>query len=160
MSFSVRTTSVDDTRKVAAAVARVLRPRDLVVLSGEMGAGKTAFTQGLAAELGVVGPVTSPTFTLVHNYEGRIPLHHVDIYRLERLAEVADLGLSELLDGDGAVIIEWGDVIDEVLPTEGLDVTLDVGPGPDDRRITFESRGGSWTVRLTSLERAMESWRC
>jgi tRNA threonylcarbamoyladenosine biosynthesis protein TsaE len=160
VSFSVRTTSVDDTRQVAAAVARVLRPRDLVVLSGEMGAGKTAFTQGLAAELGVVGPVTSPTFTLVHNYEGRIPLHHVDIYRLERLAEVADLGLSELLDGDGAVIIEWGDVIDEVLPAEGLDVMLDVGPGPDDRRITFESRGGSWTVRLTSLERAMEPWRC
>ena len=89
-----------------------------------------------------------------------MPLHHVDVYRLERLAEVADLGLSELLDGDGAVIIEWGDVIDEVLPAEGLDVTILVGPGPEDRHITFESRGGSWSMRLGPLERAMEPWRC
>ena len=160
MTVSVRTASVDETRGVAAALAPLARARDLFVLAGEMGSGKTAFTQGFAAGLGVTEPVTSPTFTLVHNYTGRIALHHVDVYRLERLAEVADLGLAELLDGDGAVIIEWGDVIGDVLPGEGLDVAIGVGPGADQRTITFSSRGTSWATRLGELERAMGAWRC
>ena len=160
MKVTVQTSTVDETRSVAAALAPLLRPRDLIVLAGEMGSGKTAFTQGLAAGLGVKSAVTSPTFTLVHTYEGRITLHHVDVYRLERLAEVIDLGLTELLDGEGAVIIEWGDVIEEVLPPEGLGVAIEVAPETHERRMTFAPRGGSWLTRARALEAALETWRC
>jgi tRNA threonylcarbamoyladenosine biosynthesis protein TsaE len=110
--ITLRTTSVDQTKAVAAALAELARPGDLIVLAGEMGAGKTAFAQGFAAGLGVLDTVTSPTFTLVHTYEGRLRIHHADIYRLERTAEVADLALGELLDDDDAVVlVEWGDVV-------------------------------------------------
>ena len=85
--ITLRTTSVDETKAVAAALADVVRPGDLILLAGEMGAGKTAFAQGFAAGLGVLDTVTSPTFTLVHTYEGRLRVHHADIYRLERTAE-------------------------------------------------------------------------
>ena len=110
--ITVRTSSVDDTKAVATALASVARPGDLILLAGEMGAGKTVFAQGFAAGLGVLDTVTSPTFTLVHTYDGRLRVHHADVYRLERLAEVADLALGELLDDDDAVVlVEWGDVV-------------------------------------------------
>ena len=93
-----RTRSVEATRQVAAALEPLLRPGDVILLSGDLGAGKTAFVQGLAAALGVKEQVTSPTFTLAASYEGRLRLHHLDVYRLDNLAEVLDLDLPELLE--------------------------------------------------------------
>ncbi|MGH9216286.1 MAG: tRNA (adenosine(37)-N6)-threonylcarbamoyltransferase complex ATPase subunit type 1 TsaE, partial [Acidimicrobiales bacterium] len=106
-----RTSSVEATQGLAAALASLAQPGDLVVLAGDLGAGKTAFVQGFGRGLGVGEPITSPTFTLVQEYMGRLPVHHVDVYRLGHLSEVVDLGLSELLDDEGIVLIEWGDAI-------------------------------------------------
>ena len=116
MSPSARLTlhapSLDATHAIAAALAGVSRAGDVIVLAGEMGAGKTAFAQGFGRALGVTEPITSPTFTLVHSYDApMVTLHHADIYRLEQYAEVADLALGELAEFDGIVLIEWGDVV-------------------------------------------------
>ena len=112
----LRASSIDDTHAVAACIASLTRAGDLIVLAGEMGAGKTAFAQGFGAALGVAEPMTSPTFTLVHSYDlGRITLHHADIYRLNTRNEVDDLALSELLEYDGIVLLEWGDVVAQSL---------------------------------------------
>ena len=106
----VRTRSAEETKQVAEAIEPVLQPGDVILLSGDLGAGKTVFTQGLAVALGVSERVTSPTFTLAASYEGRIKLHHLDVYRLENLGEVVDLDLPGLLDDDAIVCIEWGEV--------------------------------------------------
>src|SRR3954452_23583457 len=104
-----------ETESVAAALATVLRGGDLVVLSGELGAGKTTFVKGVARALGVVEPVTSPTFTIVQEYDARVPIAHVDVYRLARIQELHDFGFEELLDGR-VVLVEWGDTIEPALP--------------------------------------------
>ncbi|MGI9597524.1 MAG: tRNA (adenosine(37)-N6)-threonylcarbamoyltransferase complex ATPase subunit type 1 TsaE [Acidimicrobiales bacterium] len=121
------------TQDVAARLATVLTDGDLLVLTGDLGAGKTCFTQGLGRGLGIEDRMTSPTFTLANRYRGRLVLHHLDVYRLESLAETVDLGLAELLE-DGVTVIEWGDRIDEVLPHDHLVVALrypELEPGPD-----------------------------
>lgn len=159
--LQLRTRSVEGTRAVAAALETVLRPGDVVLLSGDLGAGKTAFVQGLAAALGVTERVTSPTFTLAQTYQGRMELHHLDVYRLDNLAEVLDLDLPELLDGGGVVCIEWGEVVVPELPREFLQVRLQLGH-PEDvadaRVIELDLTGSGWRSREAALESAMASW--
>jgi len=149
----LRARTLDDTCSIAAALAGVARVGDLIVLAGEMGSGKTAFAKGFAAALGVTEPVTSPTYTLVHSYDaGRVTLHHADIYRLSTQNEVADLALSELLEYDGIVLLEWGDVIAGSLGDHLL-VRLD--PVDDDegaRRLTVTANGRTWAVRWERVE--------
>ena len=154
----VVTKSVDDTRALAAEVAPVLRAGDLLVLAGDLGTGKTAFVQGLARGLGVSEPVTSPAFVLVRTYPGRLPLVHVDVYRLDHLQEVVDLGLPELVDEEGVAAIEWGDVVLPTLPADFLEVRLDQGDNDDDRTIAFEAVGPSWAPRMAALGRAVGCW--
>ena len=122
------------------------RPGDIIVLSGEMGAGKTAFAQGFGRALGVVEPITSPTYTLVHSYDvpksgplGRVTLHHADLYRLDRTAEVADLALDELAEFDGIVLIEWGDVVEA---TFGDHLVVHLEHADDDPRTTTRTTAG------------------
>jgi tRNA threonylcarbamoyladenosine biosynthesis protein TsaE len=123
--------SLAATHAVAGALASVSRPGDVLVLAGEMGAGKTAFAQGFGRALGVTEPITSPTFTLVHTYDTHAgPLHHADVYRLDQLAEVADLALGELAEFNGIVLVEWGDVVSAALG-EHLEVRLEVVDDPD-----------------------------
>ncbi len=117
------TTGPDDTRAAAAELATVLVDGDLLVLTGDLGAGKTCFTQGLGRGLGIEDRLTSPTFTLANRYRGRLLLHHLDVYRLDSVAETVDLGLAELLE-DGVTVIEWGDRIAEVLPHDHLVVAI------------------------------------
>jgi tRNA threonylcarbamoyladenosine biosynthesis protein TsaE len=152
-----RTTSVSATRQLAAAVAGLARQGDVMLLVGDLGAGKTAFTQGFADALGVEDQVTSPTFTLVRTYRGRLRLNHLDVYRLEHLQEVEDLGIGELLD-DGVTLIEWGDTIAPVLPADYLELRLEFGEGDDDRRITTRVVGPSWSARVRALERVLAPW--
>lgn len=158
MPLVVRTSSVDETRKLAAALAELARPGDLVVLAGDLGAGKTAFVQGFGRALDVDEPITSPTFTLAQQYDGRFTVHHLDVYRLELLGEVADLGLSELLDDGGVTLIEWGDVIAPVLPSEYLEVRLTFGGADDERRIALRPVGPGWAGRQQSLLHAVAPW--
>jgi len=153
-----RTSGADATRRLAAAVAELSRPGDVVLLAGDLGAGKTAFAQGFGAALGVHEPITSPTFTLVNRYDGRLPLHHLDVYRLDRLEEVSDLGLEEFLDEGGVVLIEWGDTITPVLPADFLEVRISLGDADDDRTFEFSAVGPRWVARQRALAAALAPW--
>jgi tRNA threonylcarbamoyladenosine biosynthesis protein TsaE len=157
-ALAAETRSADETRGLAAALADLARPGDLVLLSGDLGAGKTAFAQGFGRGLGVTEQITSPTFTLAQEYEGRLRLHHLDVYRIEQLADVAGLGLAELLDDGGVVLIEWGDAILPALPSDFLEVRLTFGPGDDDRHIALRTAGPSWSGRSRALAKALEPY--
>ena len=152
------TKSVDDTRALAAEIAALARPGDLLVLAGDLGTGKTAFAQGFAKGLGVEEPVTSPAFILVRTYEGRIPMIHMDVYRLEQMQELVDLGISELLDAGGVTLVEWGDAVTPGLPSDFLEVRLEADGAPDDRVLTIRSVGRSWPPRATALRNALARW--
>lgn len=146
------TRSVDETRALGEGLARsLLRVGDVVVLSGELGTGKTAFAQGVARGLGVTELVVSPTFTIVREYEGRLPLTHVDVYRLDRLQELHDIGFDELLD-ERVTLVEWGDVAAPVLPAERLEIRLEMGgTEASDRQIRLSPLGESWRARSRRL---------
>jgi tRNA threonylcarbamoyladenosine biosynthesis protein TsaE len=152
--FHVRTSAPAETRRVAAQVARHLRPGGVVSLSGELGAGKTCFVQGVATELGVEVPVTSPTFVLVKHYAGRLPLVHCDVYRLDRLSDLLELG-DEVLAPDVVTLVEWGDAVAALLPTDRVEVDLrsasddPADPAPD-RAVTVRLRGAA-TDRAQAL---------
>ncbi len=152
------TKSVEDTQALAAELGPLVKAGDLLVLAGDLGAGKTAFVQGLARGLGVTEPVTSPAFILVRTYAGRLPLVHVDVYRLDHLQEVVDLGLPELVDEEGVAAIEWGDVVLPTLPADFLEVRLEQGENDDDRLVTFDAVGPSWAPRMAALGRALSRW--
>jgi len=155
----LRTSSADETREVGEAIASLLRARDAVVLTGELGAGKTTFAQGVARGLGIEEPVSSPTFTLVKEYSGILDLAHVDVYRLDRIQDVMDLGLDELGAGEDVLLVEWGDTIEELLPDERLRIELTTGAGPDDdRSIAISATGAGWAERFAALEAAVMPW--
>ena len=162
-SIGVVATSAVDTRRIAAAVAQLARTGDVIVLTGEMGSGKTVFAQGFGQEIGVDEPITSPTFTLVHSYDtGRLALHHADLYRLDRLSEVADLDLGELVENDGILLVEWGEATAELLD-DHLEIIFD-RPGENDaddqqRRLTIRPVGSAWSSRWSKLETALTPWR-
>ncbi len=124
------------TEAVGAQLAEGLEPGDIVALTGELGAGKTCFTQGLARGLGVAGHAVSPTFALVNEYRGRVPVHHVDAYRTSSLTELLDLGLEELFDGDGVTVVEWADKLSPLLPPRTIHVHIE-GVGDEPRVITI-----------------------
>jgi tRNA threonylcarbamoyladenosine biosynthesis protein TsaE len=165
--------SIADTHAIAAAIAGLARPGDIVVLAGEMGAGKTAFAQGFGTALGVADQITSPTFTLVHSYPiesgpraGKVTLHHADLYRLERTAEVADLALRELAEFAGIVLVEWGDVVDAfgdhlvVHLTPVVDDDTDVMSLDGARDIEVGAVGSSWSGRWQRLTSDLGTFRC
>ncbi len=186
--LELRATSLADTHEIAAALAARCRPGDMIVLSGEMGAGKTAFAQGFGAALGVTEPITSPTFTLVHSYDiapglgnGAKALHHADLYRLDRTAEVADLALDELAEYQGIVLVEWGNVVDalfgdhlvvhlepdlssdEAAGEAGRDDTTEDAvelPSDTGRLIEISASGSDWASRWSRLVQACERFRC
>jgi tRNA threonylcarbamoyladenosine biosynthesis protein TsaE len=157
-SVSLLAPSLAATHAIAAAVAGCCRVGDIVVLAGEMGAGKTAFAQGFGKALGVNDPITSPTFTLVQSYSTqRGVFHHADVYRLEQLNEVADLALGELAEFRGIVLVEWGDVVSAALG-EHLEVRLELvddgdpsAPADEARRVTITPSGRSWAQRWQVL---------
>jgi tRNA threonylcarbamoyladenosine biosynthesis protein TsaE len=157
MRTEIRTATAEDTRAVGRALAPLLRPGDALALTGELGAGKTTFVQGVAAGLGFDGHVVSPTFTLVREYQGRVRIHHVDVYRLERVQDVVDLGLDDATAEGGVLLVEWGDAVEGLLPPEHLVVTLATGPD-EARAIAFESVGASWRARWEQVEGALEPW--
>jgi len=151
------TDAVESTRAIAAVLADMATDGDLIALVGGLGAGKTAFTQGFAAALGVTDRVTSPTFTLANRYEGRLVLNHLDVYRMDGASESRDLGIDELLD-DGVTIIEWADVILAALPGDRLDIRLAFGAGDDDRVLDLSAHGEAWASRRAELSAALEPW--
>jgi tRNA threonylcarbamoyladenosine biosynthesis protein TsaE len=130
----------EETAAAGEALGHTLGAGDVVALYGELGAGKTCFVQGLARGLDVAGHVTSPTFVIVNEYRGRLPVHHVDTYRTGSLAELADLGLLDLMGGDGVTLIEWADKAEPLLPARTIRVRIE-GVGDEPRVITITRAG-------------------
>jgi tRNA threonylcarbamoyladenosine biosynthesis protein TsaE len=154
--MKVVTRSVEETRALGEQLGRdVLAVGDVVVLSGELGTGKTALAQGVGRGLGVECHVVSPTFTLVREYEGRIKLCHVDIYRLDKVQELHNLGIEEQLE-DSVTLIEWGEAAASALPSDRLEVRITPGAGPDERIIELVLLGESWRRRSRRLAEIVE----
>ena len=140
--MTFETHSVAQTQALGAALARQLKPDDVLLMLGDMGAGKSEFTRGLARGLGVQGPVTSPTFTILQVHEdGRLPLYHFDWYRLNDVEELYELSMDEYLHAGGVAVVEWPSRAEEAIPESYLEVALE--PTDDDsRRITLTPVGG------------------
>ncbi len=162
--LTLRTDGPDQTRALAAVMAPLLAPGDLLVLTGDLGAGKTCFTQGLGRGLDIDDRITSPTFTLAARYHGRLTLHHLDVYRLDSVAETMDLDLPDLLES-GVTVIEWGDQILSVLPDQYLLVALrfpQPAAGLDTAGFDtggFDSAGFEETGRIIELIGHGRRWR-
>lgn len=141
-----------DTEKLAKKIAQFLKPQDIILLDGDLGAGKTTFTKGLALGLGIKKNVKSPTFTIVREYhEGRLPLYHMDVYRLED-ASADDIGLDEYFNGDGVSVVEWSQFIDDELPNEYLIIHIIKDEQNDDqRKIVIEAKGERYQELLAEL---------
>jgi tRNA threonylcarbamoyladenosine biosynthesis protein TsaE len=143
--------TADDTRAFGRRLATILRAGDLIVLSGPLGAGKTALTQGVGAGLEVAGRVVSPTFVIARVHRGgRVPLVHVDAYRLGSLAEVDDLDL-DVETSDAVTVVEWGQGLVEQLTGEWLLVSLERADDSEERRVTLTGHGGDWPDRLRAI---------
>jgi tRNA threonylcarbamoyladenosine biosynthesis protein TsaE len=143
MTRMFQTQNADETRALAARLGALLHAGDTLCLVGDLGAGKTTFTQGLALGLGLPAeePVNSPTFTLVAEHPGgRVPLYHFDVYRLNDSSGLYDLAFDDYLNGDGVVVIEWADKIADALPTDRLDISL-TPDTPDTRQIVMTAVG-------------------
>ena len=159
-ALAVTTTSPEETRIVGASLAPTLLPGDVVSLSGDLGAGKTAFVQGLAAALGVQRAVTSPTFTIVHEYAGRYPVVHLDVYRLNSFQEVLDLGFEEYMDGGAVVLVEWGEAIAPLLPRRHLELFILRSEDPErenERRLYFNPKSDEWVRKLEAMRTTAEA---
>jgi tRNA threonylcarbamoyladenosine biosynthesis protein TsaE len=159
-SLAVTSMSVEETRILGASLAPMLVPGDVLSLSGDLGAGKTVFVQGLAAALGVRERVTSPTFALVHEYGGQYRIVHVDVYRLDSWQEVFDLGFEELLDPEGIMIVEWGEALAPLLPRRHLEVDIRRSVDPDamnERDMVFRPGDNDWVRKLEGMRKTAET---
>ncbi|SRR6266540_3568142 len=155
-TLRLATASPEETRAIGGSLADLLQAGDVVSLSGDLGSGKTTLIQGIARGLGVDQPVLSPTFTLIREYRGRLPVYHLDVYRLNRLQDVLDLGFDEYLDGGGVTLIEWGDAIEAMLPEDNLRMELAI---PDDLPVEPSERGEPRTITVTAAGRRWaERW--
>jgi tRNA threonylcarbamoyladenosine biosynthesis protein TsaE len=159
-SLAITSRSPEETRIIGAALAPVLLPGDVISLNGDLGAGKTVFVQGLAAALGVTGRVTSPAFTIVHEYAARWPILHIDVYRLNSYQEVLDLGFEELIDPASILVVEWGEAVGPLLPRRYLEIVMrqpSEADADDQRDIVFRPRGPEWVRKLEAMRNTAET---
>lgn len=132
--------SAEDTQRIAAEIADTLKGGEFIAMYGDLGAGKTAFVQGLARALGIDTPVTSPTFTIVNEYYGRLPLYHFDVYRIADSDEMYEIGYDDYIASEGVCIVEWAELIEDIFPKEYRRITIlkDEEKGYDYRKIIYE----------------------
>ncbi len=135
---------------VAAKLGTLVKVGDVICMTGDLGAGKTTFTQSFANGLEVNDYVTSPTFTLINEYEGRIPLYHFDVYRINHISEMEDLGYEEYFYGEGVCVVEWASLIEEVLPDDRLWIEIKV-TGIESRRICFNATNAYYEEMVKEL---------
>jgi len=160
MGIRLATENADETREIGATLAGILQPGDVVSLTGEPGAGKTSFVQGVGRGLGVTQQVVSPTFNLVREYDGSaLRLYHLDVYRLTRIQDVIDLGFEEMVDSGGVTFIEWGDAIEGLLDGNYLQIEFTVPQiESDSRAIDVVCAGASWAERMDALRARTGKW--
>jgi len=145
------TRNAEETRDLGRRIGALLQPGEVVLLRGELGAGKTVLVQGIARGIGIDDPVTSPTFTLIHEYgSSDCPLIHVDLYRLEKPEDLESIGLEEMFDGLSVVVVEWSERMGRLTPAEYLLVQIRAEEG-DRRRILLEARGGRYEHLIERL---------
>ena len=138
------TNSPEETYEIGKKMGRAARSGEVITLSGDLGAGKTVFAQGFAAGLGINAPINSPTFTIIQEYDtGRIPLYHFDVYRIADIEEMYEIGFEEYIYGDGVCLIEWANLISELLPENiiSVDISKALDKGFDYRKITVINNG-------------------
>lgn len=141
---------LEKTQEIGLKLGQLLRRGDIVCLTGDLGAGKTTFSKALAEGLGITETVTSPTFTIIQEYEGRLPMYHFDVYRIEDPQSMEDIGFDEYLFGEGVCIIEWANIVKDLIPQNSLWIELLV-TGDDGRRICFKSSGGYYENIIEEL---------
>ncbi|MBE9389668.1 tRNA (adenosine(37)-N6)-threonylcarbamoyltransferase complex ATPase subunit type 1 TsaE [Vagococcus salmoninarum] len=147
--------NVDETQGLAESIGKVLLSGDCLVLTGELGAGKTTFTKGLGIGLGIEQMIKSPTYTIVREYrKGRLPLFHMDVYRLEEGA--GDLGLEEYFEAEGVSVVEWGQMIAEELPSSYLEIILSYQEAEDSRKLVLKPVGERATDLVSRIEKAIK----
>ncbi|MFZ5597599.1 MAG: tRNA (adenosine(37)-N6)-threonylcarbamoyltransferase complex ATPase subunit type 1 TsaE [Bacillota bacterium] len=154
MAFSLESRSPEETFALGEMLGRLAGPGDVFCLNGDLGAGKTVFAKGLASGLGVGDSVVSPTFTIVNEYQGRVPFYHMDVYRLGSPSEMDDLGYEEYFYGQGVVLVEWAGRVGELLPEDRLDIHISV-LGEGHRRIVFSPRGERCQCLVEELSRSV-----
>lgn len=140
----IETHDPEETFEVGRKIGMNAKPGQIYTLTGDLGVGKTVFTQGVAAGLGITEPVNSPTFTIIQEYEdGRLPFYHFDVYRIADLEEMEEIGYDDYFFGQGICLIEWAELIEEILPEKRIEVTIekDLEKGFEYRKITIEERG-------------------
>ena len=140
----IETHDPEETFEVGRTIGMNAKPGQIYTLTGDLGVGKTVFTQGVAAGLGITEPVNSPTFTIIQEYEdGRLPFYHFDVYRIGDLEEMEEIGYDDYFFGQGICLIEWAELIEEILPAKRIEVTIekDLEQGFEYRKITIEERG-------------------
>ena len=150
--LKLTTKSVEETSKIGEQLGELLNKGNIVCLSGDLGAGKTAFTKGIAKGLGVEDYVTSPTYTIINEYEGRLPLYHFDVYRLNNVEEMYELGYEEYFFGDGVVVLEWADIVRDIIPGERLWITILNTKGDNSREIIMEPTGEAYDKIVKGME--------
>ena len=155
MDYRVTSLTVDQTREWGKQLGARLRGGDVVALIGDLGAGKTAFAQGVGEALGVIGPMTSPTFTLIHEYIAQLKgtqvrLIHMDLYRLQRPEEAEVIGIEDAFVEDAICLIEWPEIAEDYLPEVRLDVEI-IGCGEQPREIIFHAKDVDWELRLKDM---------
>ena len=145
----ITTGSVKETEDIGEQLGKIAFPGMVILLTGDLGAGKTTFARGIARGLNVTSPVTSPTFTLIEEHYGRLPLYHMDVYRLNTPEELEDIGYEEYVGGDGLCLIEWGDQVREWLPAQHLEIRLE-GVG-EKRTLTLIPSGNKYEQLVKEL---------
>lgn len=154
LGLTILTRSPEETQEVGKEIGARCQPGHIYLLAGPLGAGKTCLTQGIAQGLEVPGQVRSPTFVLMRNYRGRLPLHHLDLYRIRGPQEAWDLGIDEELFGGGVCVVEWADRAAELFPEDRCWITLDYGPQENDRTMIFSADSLRYRPLLRSLAEA------
>jgi tRNA threonylcarbamoyladenosine biosynthesis protein TsaE len=149
--LEIRLKGLYETEKFGTKLGEVLQSGDIVCLNGELGAGKTTLTKSIGKGLGVEEYITSPTFALINEYEGRVRVYHFDVYRLENVDELYDLGFDEYFYGNGVSIVEWAEKIEKLLPKERIIINIDKGKTLDERIIVITGEGNRYKEIIKEL---------
>jgi tRNA threonylcarbamoyladenosine biosynthesis protein TsaE len=140
--INIKTLSVEETLELGYRLGNQLKKGDIICLNGDLGAGKTAFTSGIAKAMGIQGYITSPTFTIVNEYNAAVPLYHFDVYRIVDSDEMYEIGFDEYIDGNGIIVIEWADSIKNIIPQNQISVRIKKTTENEDARdITIDFAG-------------------